>query len=70
MAKLSQSEVVDVINALIAYINELLAKYTFPGIVAVLIGVGLILLLITYLPYVIGLLAVVLIGYFAYLKFR
>ena len=68
--KLSQSDVVDVINALIAYINHLLATYTFPGIVLVLIGVGLILLFLTYLPYILGVLALILVGYFAYLKLR
>ncbi len=58
------------INRVIEEINALIRRYTIPGILAILIGFGVLLLALTYLPYVIGLLAVALVGYLAWLRLR
>lgn len=63
-------DIVGEINNAIDEINDLIKTYTIPGIILLLIGFGLILLLITYLPYIVGILLVALLGYLAYLKFR
>lgn len=60
----------ELLNDIIDWINGLIRAYTIPGILVVLIAFGLFLLLLTYLPYIVGLLVVVLVGYLVYLKFR
>lgn len=49
---------------MIGAVNDLLRRYGTPGILLTLIGVFL--LLLSYLPYLIGMLIVVLVGYLIY----
>ena len=50
--------------------QSLQSRHSFPGILAILIGFGALLQALIYLPYILGLLAVALIGYLAYTRLR
>lgn len=60
---LSQDEIILLLNGLIEQINGSIAKNGVPFILLTLIGVGVLLLLVTYLPWLIGILLVILIAW-------
>lgn len=62
----SNQDVIDAINEIIGHINQAIAQYTIPGILVILIGFGLLLLALTYLPYIVGILILLLILYLAW----
>lgn len=62
----SNQDVIDTINQVIEQINALIRRYSIPGILIILIGIGILLLALTYLPYIIGILVFALLAYLVY----